>query len=422
MNGTPALSGHPTSDTRRRCPTDLAELRDAVRDTRSSAPRLLVEGTGSAAQWGGRPEPADAVLETTSLTGTLVYNPADMTVAVRAGTRLSVLQAELAEHGQRVAFDPARSDATIGGLIATADGGPLRQSRGTLRDLVIGVTVVLADGTVATSGGHVIKNVAGYDLAKLFHGSLGTLGVLAEVVLRLHPVPESVLTVAVVGGPSRSAELASRLVACGLEPAALEWAGDRLLVQLEGMAGGTDERAAAIRDLAPAGAEVVLLDDAEAAACWDAVDQISLGEGGDTVLRFGALPTTAAELLETVRVSERPDGVEIEAAGSVGVGVYTLQLRGGGGDGHAAVVRRVRAAVEDAGGTTGLLRRDGLPADVPAWGAPPPAVAVMSAVKDRFDPEGRFGAGRFAGWLPARGAPRPAPRPCAGSRRTAEEA
>ena len=136
------------------------------------------------------------MLDTTGLTGVITHNPGDMTVSVRAGTPLRTLAEELAPHGQHVAFDAARvaDGATVGGLFATADSGPGALVYGSLRDLVIGVTVVLADGTVARSGGHVIKNVAGYDLAKLLHGSYGTLAVLAEVVLRLHPVPKASAT------------------------------------------------------------------------------------------------------------------------------------------------------------------------------------------------------------------------------------
>ena len=143
--------------------------------------------------------PVDAVLDTTGLTGVIAHNPGDMTVAVRAGTPLRRAAAtSWPRTAQHVALDAARvaDGATVGGLLATGDAGPSALVHGSLRDLVIGVTLVLADGTVARSGGHVIKNVAGYDLAKLVHGSYGTLAVVAEVVLRLHPVPERRATLA----------------------------------------------------------------------------------------------------------------------------------------------------------------------------------------------------------------------------------
>ena len=221
-------------------PTDLRSLRDAVLD---SAGPVAIRGAGTAAGWAGRLAAVDTVLDTTGLTGVITHNPGDMTVAVRAGTPLRALAAELAPHGQRVAFDAARvaAGATVGGLVATADSGPGALVHGSLRDLVIGVTVVLADGTVARSGGHVIKNVAGYDLAKLLHGSYGTLAVLAEVVLRLHPVPHGVATVAVDCPLAEAAAAAAAVLATPLEPAACEWVSDpagegTLLIRLEGTA------------------------------------------------------------------------------------------------------------------------------------------------------------------------------------------
>ncbi|MGC9542086.1 FAD-binding protein [Streptomyces sp. UG1] len=258
-------------------PTTLAEVRDAVRD---GPPRLLIAGSGTAAEWGGTPSPHDAVLDVTGLDGVLTYQPSDLTVAVKAGTPLAALQEVLAENGQQVGLDAARipRGATVGGLLATADGGPARHAYGTLRDCVIGITVVLADGTVARSGGQVIKNVAGYDLAKLFHGSLGTLGVIAEVTLRLHPLAEASCTVAAACTPGRSLELADRMMREALEPVALEWYDGRLLARFDGSRAGVARRARA------AG-----FDQADPSV-WQAVAAVSLGEPGDTVFRLGTLP------------------------------------------------------------------------------------------------------------------------------------
>jgi glycolate oxidase FAD binding subunit len=228
-------------------PADLRSLRDAVLD---SAGTLAIAGAGTAACWAGPLSPVDAVLDTTGLTGVIAHNPGDMTVSVRAGTPLRELQSELDPHGQHVSFDAARvaDGATVGGLVATADAGPAALVFGSLRDLVIGVTLVLADGTVARSGGHVIKNVAGYDLAKLLHGSYGTLGVLAEVVLRLHPVAERSVTLAVSCSLDEAAAHAATVLGGPFEPAALEWTSDgTLLVRLEGTADALDARLQRLR-------------------------------------------------------------------------------------------------------------------------------------------------------------------------------
>ena len=231
-------------------PVDLKGVRDAVLD---SAGSLGVAGAGTAAGWAGALQPVHAVLDLRALTGVIAHNPGDMTVSVRAGTPLRELNAELADHGQHVAFDAARvaDGATVGGLLATADAGPDALVHGSLRDLVIGTTLVLADGTVARNGGHVIKNVAGYDLAKLVHGSYGTLAVVAEVVLRLHPLPRAVATLVLPCTLDEAAGHAARILGGPYEPAALEWVSDpgALLVRVEGTAAALPERVARLQEL-----------------------------------------------------------------------------------------------------------------------------------------------------------------------------
>jgi glycolate oxidase FAD binding subunit len=367
-------------------PANLAELSEAVRE---GPQRLLIAGAGTATGWGGTPTDVDAVLDTTGLDGVIDYQPADMTVAVRAGMPMADLQKVLAEHGQRVAFDAARIPlgATVGGLVATADGGPARHAYGTLRDMVIGITVVLADGTVARSGGRVIKNVAGYDLAKLFHGSLGTLGVIAEVVLRVYPLPQATRTVAVERPPDQGFDLAGQIVARSLEPAALEWYGGRLLARFEGTAEGVARRVAALQAATDAGWSEV------DGAIWDEVADVALGAPGDTVFRCGTLPSRMPWLAG--RLAELA-GAAATVTSSVGVGVHTVRLRSGDPAVHAATLTTVRDEVAGTGGSTTAIRR---PEDVPAWGPPPPAVALMRAVKQQLDPAGRLGPGRFAPWF-----------------------
>ena len=203
-------------------PTDLRGVRDAVLD---SAGTLAVAGAGTAAGWAGTLGPVDAVLDLRALTGVITHNPGDMTVSVRAGTPLRELNAELAGHGQHVALDAARVEdgATVGGLLSTGDAGPGALVHGSLRDLVIGATLVLADGTVARTGGHVIKNVAGYDLAKLVHGAYGTLAVIAEVVLRLHPLPHATATLVLPCPLQEAAEHAALVLGGRTSPR--RWSG-----------------------------------------------------------------------------------------------------------------------------------------------------------------------------------------------------
>ena len=358
-------------------PDDLASLRAAILDSTGT---IGIAGAGTAAGWGGALRPVDAVLDTTGLSGVIVHNPGDMTVAVHAGTPLRTLQDELAPHGQQVSLDAARvaDGATVGGLIATGDAGPSALVFGSLRDLVIGVTLVLADGTVARSGGHVIKNVAGYDLAKLVHGSYGTLAVLAEVVLRLHPVPERRATLAVPSTLADAGELAAAVLGGPYEPAALEWvstgAGGTLLTRLDGTEAAMEARLSRLRRVLPG---ATLTDD------WAQHATAVRGGPDDAVLRIGTRPSRLPVVLTALPARTITAGL--------GTGVATVTL-------DPADVAAAHDTVAEAGGTS-VLRYRPAGADAPAWGPPPSALGVLRAVKQSLDPDGRLGPGRFDPWM-----------------------
>ncbi|MCD2197083.1 FAD-binding protein [Actinomycetospora endophytica] len=373
-------------------PTTTTELRDAVRDAPGP---VVATGAGTAADWAAPPAPDATVISVRGLAGVVAHNPGDMTVAVGAGTPLDALQSALAEHGQRVAFDAARvrRGATVGGLFATADSGPLALAYGSLRDLVIGVTVVLADGTVARSGGHVIKNVAGYDLAKLLHGAHGTFGVMSEVVLRLHPRPPAVRTVALPCPDLAGLPAAGRAVTdTPVEPSALEWSDGRLLVRLEGTEGGVEGRATRLAGLLDGAAE---LPAADADAAWSSHADAVEGPDGRAVIRVGVRPTQLGEVLTSL-VGEA-DAEDVTAAPATGVATLTVPA-------DAEVVAAVHRRLAAAGGTSTLRSR---PAgtDLPAWGPAPASAVLLRAVAASLDPDHRIGRGRMDPWLPRTGAP-----------------
>jgi len=154
--------------------------------------RLIPRGGGTKLGWGNSPARADVILSTARITEIIEHAWADLTVTVEAGCTVQRLQETLGQHGQRLALDALWPEkATVGGVLCTNDSGALRLRFGALRDLIIGVTIALPDGTLASSGGKVVKNVAGYDLPKLVTGALGTLGVVTRAVFRLHPLPLS---------------------------------------------------------------------------------------------------------------------------------------------------------------------------------------------------------------------------------------
>jgi glycolate oxidase FAD binding subunit len=379
-------------------PTDLRSVREAVLDT---AGPIAIAGAGTAADWAGPLGPVDSVLDTTGLTGVITHNPGDMTVSVRAGTPLRALVEEIGTHGQHVAFDAARvaAGATVGGLVATADAGPSALVYGSLRDLVIGVTVVLSDGTVARGGGHVIKNVAGYDLAKVLHGSYGTLGLLAEVVLRLHPVPRRTATLVLDCPLADAAERAAVVLGGPYEPAALEWmsvpGGDgQLLVRLEGTEQALPARVERLRAVLGAdpptrerhsrtnlSSESAVRADPE--GVWGEHEARVRGRGDAAVLRIGVLPGRLPALLAGLPATAVTAGL--------GTGVATVAL-------PADAVAAAHTAVHAAGGTS-VLRARPAGTDAPAWGPPPSALPVLKAMKTTLDPDGRFGPGRFDPWM-----------------------
>lgn len=390
-------------------PRNLAEARDALRDSTGT---LLFRGAGTKLDWGARGEPIEAVVDTRRLDRLVEHSPGDMTAVVQAGLPLARLQAELAASGQRLALDPpgVAEGATVGGVFAANDAGPIRHRFGTLRDLAIGATLVLADGTVAQAGGRVVKNVAGFDLVRLLCGSLGTLALVTELVVRLHPLPETTSTVRLPAGPGASTRLALALLAAPIVPAAVDQADGSLFVRLEGRPAGVAAQIDALRRLAAAsegealaaGAET--LDGQAEQAAWEAITAGHAGKQGETVARAATLPNRLADVADAL--SRAAAGVEVEAVLSshAGVGLHTARLRGGDAAAHAAVVRDWRRAVAAMGGSVVLRRRlNGVGDLVDPWydrdGPAPSSLAVMRRVKERIDPGRRCAPGRFVGGI-----------------------
>src|SRR5213076_2974046 len=171
-------------------PGTESEISEILRLSNAAGLAVIPRGGGTKFGWGNPPARADLVLSTARLNEIIEHAWADLTVTVEAGCTIQRLQETLAQHGQRLALDPLWPEkATIGGVLSANDSGAFRLRFGALRDLIIGATIALADGTLASSGGKVVKNVAGYDLPKLVTGALGTLGVITRAVFRLHPLP-----------------------------------------------------------------------------------------------------------------------------------------------------------------------------------------------------------------------------------------
>ncbi|MFG2194010.1 FAD-binding oxidoreductase [Streptomyces sp. NPDC048639] len=383
-------------------PASLADAADVLGRAAVDRQTLLFTGAGTKLSWGGRPTRTDLVVETAGLDRPISHAPGDWTVTVQAGMPLTRLQELLAPEGQWLPLDPpaALAGATLGGLLATNDSGPRLPAFGGLGGLVIGATLILADGSVVRTGGGVIKNVAGYDLAKLFTGSLGVFGLLAELTLRVHPLPQVSATLDLPAADAEQALAAARAALHSpLEPVAAEWNGSRLLVRFHGTVAGTATRVR-LADAIPRLAGGRVLDGADEHAAWARLAPLVTGEEGDTVLRAATRPAHLPELARVLGDIAASNGVKAELCSSVAVGVHTVRLRGGDAVGHAACLTTWRDAVLARGGTVTLRRRrEGVESRAGAWGQAPSTAPLLRALKRRFDPEDRCAPGRFAPWF-----------------------
>ena len=379
-------------------PDTFQGVAEALARAGAEAGAVTITGAGTKPWATPAAEPGDALsLRTTALDRILAHDPGDMTATLQAGVGLAAAQAAFAEAGQMLALDPplgAGDAATIGGIVATGDCGPLAHRYGGPRDLVVGATFALADGTIAKSGGTVIKNVAGYDVAKLMCGSFGTLGVVLSVNVRLHPRHPSLTVFGAGADPAALGAAAVRLAALPAELDALDLAwregAGRLLARISGAQ--ADGRA---RRLAQAMRDVGLHDVAEAG------DAASEDEDAQWSAQREGQRSADAAVLHVALPPSRLAGV-LGAAEAVQASVVA---RAGLGRAYVTVaperVAELRARLPP--GAVSVLR-DCPPAARAAvpepWGeTPAPALAVMRALKQRFDPARTCNPGAFVGGI-----------------------
>ncbi len=391
-------------------PASTAEAAAVMAAAAALGLTVVPRGAGGRLDWGNPPRSCDLIVSTERLDQVLEHAAGDLVVSVQAGTRLGALQERLAAEGQRLALDPP-GDATVGGLIATNVTGPLRFRYGAPRDLLIGITVVRADGTVARAGGKVVKNVAGYDLGKLFAGSYGTLGLITEATFRLHPLPAARVYVTVeTDDPATAAALAHAAASSPLTPAAIElqWPATTsplsVSVLLEGDEASVAERAELL-------ASRLASEVAGAAARSFRVSGPQPGDlarpDGPTRLKVAFWASQLADILGCIHAAAAGRGLDPAVGGAAAAGVLEVRLPA---DVPVAAladfVAALRAELGELSVTAGGLpssRASAVVLDAPAkaraavdmWG-PVPSLDLMRAVKDQFDPGHRMAPGRFA--------------------------
>ena len=363
--------------------------------------RVIPRGGATKMDWGNPPRDGELIVSTRRLNRVLEHAWGDMTATVEAGCTFTQLQQTLAEHGQRVALDPLWPDrATVGGILVTNDSGSLRTRFGALRDLIIGVTLALADGTLAKSGGKVVKNVAGYDLPKLATGSLGTLGIITQAIFRLHPVPPETRSLSFSSHDNAAVNalvlkvLDSTLIPTGIQVRAGNSFLPEVDVRFEGTATGCDAQIEQTSRIASGARRIK-----SSADVWNAPATLWSGAEPAVVCKFTLLPADLGAFCDKLtRVSERFHLSWRLVAQAAGVGL--LRLEGTESAALLAAIRDLLERLESSRGSLAVLR---CPLEVKrkadVWGNAGDALRLMRDIKAQFDPAGRLNPGRFIGGI-----------------------
>jgi glycolate oxidase FAD binding subunit len=382
-------------------PIDEQQLATVLRLANEANLAVIPRGSGTKLSWGNSPARANVILSTARLDKIIEHAWADLTVSVEAGCTIQKLQSALAQHGQRLALDPLwPAQATIGGVLSTNDSGSLRLRFGALRDLIIGVTLALPDGTLASSGGKVVKNVAGYDLPKLATGALGTLAVITRAIFRLHPLPRNAKTLAISGCTLEETQRlilavqGSKLAHTALQARIAQDVEPVVDILFEGTEAGIAAQEAQLRDLArPATAT-----DAPP-SIWNASQELwnSANSTSLAVAKITTLPASISRTIETVQRAANSRNaywkLTMEATG-----IGWLHLDASPENLHAAL-SDLRFDLEHAGGSLAAFHHPADMQSMDACGTPSDALPLIRAVKKQFDPKNTLNPGRFVGGI-----------------------
>jgi glycolate oxidase FAD binding subunit len=377
-------------------PGDTSEAAALMRAAAEHELAVVARGSGSRLRWGVPPVRCDLVVDTRRMDTVLEHAAGDLVARVQAGAVMNRVLGVLAAAGQEIALD-VPGTATVGGVVASGLCGPRRLRYGSARDLLIGMTIVRADGTVAKSGGKVVKNVAGYDLGKLFAGSAGTLGLITEAIFRLHPLPAArafVTTTFAVGAEAADvANVVALAASSPLVPSAVELSRHApggpvsVGVLLEGSAEGVADRAGRMAGLIGGRGA------AEPPSWWPG----PIEPGGGTLIRVSFWVSALGTVLDGIDAAAREAAIAPLVYGSAGAGVVYVVCRPE--PGVPRFVSALRGTLSGArGGVVVLAAPEEVRSELVSSGGlagPVPSLSLMRAVKDQFDPGHRMAPGRF---------------------------
>jgi glycolate oxidase FAD binding subunit len=392
------------------------EVASALKIATSAGLQVMPRGGGTKMDWGNPPrraEPPNAalILSTRRLNRVVEHAWGDMTATVEAGCTFQQFQQTLAEHGQRLALDPLWPEqATIGGILATNDSGPLRIRFGSLRDLIIGVTLALPDGTLAKSGGKVVKNVAGYDLPKLATGSLATLGIITQAIFRLHPVPRESRTLSfcssdiAIPNSEKMNALVAAIQDCNMVPTGVQIrAGSastpkadfhEIDLRFEGTSAGCEAQIEQTLRIASKARRIE-----SPADVWNSHSEVWRGNDPSVVCKFTLLPADLGTFLDSMRKATEPLHLPWRlVAQAVGAGFLRLESSDTGA--LLSILQDLRKKLETRGGSLVILRcPPEIKSKLDVWGSAGDALPLMKSIKAQFDPTGVLNPSRFVGGI-----------------------
>ena len=400
-------------------PANAEETASVLSAAASCEAAVIPWGGGTGMATGAVPARYDVALDVTRLNRVVEHVAEDLTVVMQAGVRLQELQDHLAHRGQYLPLDPPLPDrATIGGVIASNAGGPWRHAHGWPRDWLLGMKVALPNGTVIKSGGRVVKNVAGYDMSKLFAGSFGTLGVIVEAAFKVIPLPAARATAIALFTSSATAvraglalharnlrvESLDLLNAEAAKAVLLDHAKGNLWCLLVAAAGNRGAVDRTLREMAAVctgeGAAMASLDPDQAETVWQQVRDLGIRtvEGDGLTLRAGLLASEVAPFLEAAESTARARGLSLQLDARLALGTVYC---------HVAAVEQAQALVGElrspaqrlSGGLVVKACPTSLKSQLDVWGNSRQDFRLMTRVKDALDARRTMSPGRFVGGL-----------------------
>ena len=383
-------------------PQTQQQLAEVIAYTNQQQLKVLPCGFCSKIDWGGLVKNIDFAVSTQGMNQLIEHAVGDLTVTVEAGMKFSQLQAILAQENQVLGFDPSYPEtATIGGIIATGDTGSLRQRYRGIRDLILGISIVRYDGKIAKAGGRVVKNVAGYDLMKLFTGSYGTLGIISQITLRVYPQAEASGTVILTGEAEAISQVNQILLASALTPVAVDLIssdlskilgfGDNigLMVRFQSIAEGVKQQSQRLIELGEKlGLKAIYIDSDEENLWQQLKQQIWQSESNTAIVcKIGIAPTSAVKTL-----------IQCQTLGIIhaGVGLGVLRFESVSPE----TLLNLRNWCESQGGFLSILKAPvDLKQQLEVWGYSGNALNLMRQIKQQFDPQNQFSPNRFVGGI-----------------------